>query len=66
MASSKKGKYSILQRAVIDTSSLFGNGKTHVPISIRNLLGVTDGSGLVWIIEAERVFVESSNKHRKD
>ena len=61
MVATKKGRYSIAGRLVVDTSTLFGNGKTHVPISVRNLLGVVDGSNLVWVVEGDKVVVESAS-----
>ena len=57
-----KGKYSITGRLIVDTSTLFSNGRTHVPVSIRNLLGVVDGDKLVWVVDGDKICVESANK----
>ena len=57
-----KGKYTITKSRVLDTSTVFQKGKTHVPIGVRDILGVDDGGKLVWVLDEGRVYVESALK----
>jgi uncharacterized protein YijF (DUF1287 family) len=57
----KRGKYTI-DRRVLDTSTVFQRGKTHIPIGVRDILGVDDGGKLVWVLDNGRVYVESALK----
>ena len=47
---------------ILDTSTLYGPGRTHVPISVRNILGIDKGDKLVWVVDGDRIYVESANK----
>lgn len=62
MVVSKKGKYSRTGGMIVDTSTLYGPGRTHVPVSVRNILGVEKGDKLVWVVDGDKIYVESANK----
>lgn len=44
----------------MDTSTIFQKGKTHIPISVRDMLDVEEGDKVVWIFEGGRIYLESS------
>ena len=56
------GKYHLVDRRILDTSTVFQKGKTHIPIGVRDILGVDDGGKLVWVLDDGRVYVESALK----
>ena len=60
MVRSNRGKYTLGGKHIIDTSTIFQRGKTHIPISVRDLLDVGEGDKLVWVFEAGRIYLESS------
>ena len=62
MVQRNRGKYTISGKHIIDTSTIFQKGKTHVPISVRIMIGVDEGDKLVWIFESGRIYVEPSIK----
>jgi len=62
MVQRDRGKYAIGGKRIIDTSTIFQKGKTHVPISVRNMLGVGEGDKVVWVYEDGRIYLESSVK----
>jgi len=60
MVRSNKGKYILGGKHIIDTSTIFQRGKTHIPISVRDMLDVVEGDKLVWVFEGGRIYLESS------
>ena len=56
------GKYRVVGRRVLDTSTVFQNGKTHIPLGVRDILGVDDGGKIVWVLDNGKVHVESALK----
>ena len=62
MVQSDRGKYAISGKRIIDTSTIFQKGKTHVPLSVRNMLGVGEGDKVVWVNEDGKIYLESSIK----
>ena len=61
MVQRKRGKYTI-DRRVLDTSTVFQRGKTHIPIRVRDILGLDDGGNMVWVLDNGRVYVENALK----
>jgi len=62
MVQRDRGKYAISGKRIIDTSTIFQKGKTHVPLSVRNMLGVGEGDKVVWVNEDGKIYLESSIK----
>lgn len=62
MVQRNRGKYTISGKHIIDTSTIFQKGKTHVPINVRIMIGIDEGDKLVWIFEDGRIYVEPSIK----
>lgn len=60
----KRGKYMVSNRRILDTSTIFQKGKTHVPISVRGLLNLSDGDKILWVLEDDNIFIESALKSR--
>jgi bifunctional DNA-binding transcriptional regulator/antitoxin component of YhaV-PrlF toxin-antitoxin module len=49
-----------MPRSVVGFSKMFGNGKAQIPKQVREGLGLEDGSGIVWIEEDGRYYLESA------
>ena len=60
--SAKSGKYHVVGRQVLDTSTVFQGGKTHIPIVVRDMLGLEDGGKIVWVLDNGKVIIESALK----
>lgn len=54
----------VSNRRILDTSTIFQKGKTHVPISVRGLLNLSDGDKILWVLEDDNIFIESALKSR--
>lgn len=52
----------MLTTRLLAVSTIFQRGKTCVPVDVRRNLGVEDGDKLIWILDGERVYVESAEK----
>ncbi len=44
--------------AIIDVSKVFDRGKTQIPSDVRKIMGIKDGSKIVWKVENGKMFVE--------
>ena len=44
--------------SIVEVSRVFGRGKTQIPSDIRKILGVKDGTKLVWKLEGGKIVVE--------
>ena len=60
MERTKRGKYMLGGKHIIDTSTVFQRGKTHIPISVRDMLDLAEGDKVIWIFEGGRIYLESS------
>ena len=50
-------------REIVKTTLLYYDGKTQVPKRVIELLGLSPGSStLVWVVEGDRIYVESATK----
>lgn len=43
--------------STIDVSKVFGRGKTQIPSDVRKILGLKDGSKIVWKLENGKMTV---------
>lgn len=43
--------------STIDVSRVFGRGKTQIPVDVRRMLGLKDGTKIVWKLENGKVTV---------
>jgi len=61
MVHSRRGRY-LLTTRLLAVSTIFQRGKTCVPVDVRRSLDVEDGDKLIWILDDERIYVESAEK----
>ena len=44
--------------STVDVSKVFGRGKTQIPADVRRILGLKDGTKIVWKLEGGKIVVE--------
>ncbi|GAH22046.1 unnamed protein product [marine sediment metagenome] len=52
----------MLTSRILAVSTIFQRGKTCVPVDVKKILDVGDGDKLTWMLDGERIYVESAEK----
>lgn len=51
---------------IVGFSKVFSGGKTMIPKDVREIMGIEDGSGVLWIREGDTIYVRNGHLNLED